>query len=186
MKRSRSIQLVLMGTVPLLLSACDGPAAQAPPQSTLAYQDLKQCIGDGKVSTEICEKAYADAVQEQYRAGPRFGTLGECQSQFGYDQCHPVQTASGSWFMPALAGFMVGRAFGSNHYYDNDRRYGPGYGGGYGAPLYRARGDRAEWRTADGTRFGAGARGPGAASVGETLSRGGFGRSSAARGSWGG
>jgi uncharacterized protein YgiB involved in biofilm formation len=182
MKRSQSIQLVLMGTVPLLLSACDGRAtAQTPQQSTLAYQDLKQCVSDGKVSTDICEKAYADAVQAQYRDGPRYSTLGECQAQFGYDQCHPVQTASGSWFMPALAGFMIGRAFGSNHY-----NYGPGFGGGYGAPLYHARGDRAEWRTADGERFGAGARGPRAPSVGETLSRGGFGRSSAARGSWGG
>ena len=187
MKRSRSIQLVLIGTVPLLLSACDGPASQAPQQqSTLAYQDLKQCIGDGKVGADICEKAYADAVQAQYREGPRYSTLGDCQAQFGYDQCHPVQTASGSWFMPALAGFMIGRSFNSNHYYnDNDRRYGPAYGG-YGAPLYRARGDRAEWRTADGERFGAGARGPSAPSVGGTLSRGGFGRSSAARGSWGG
>jgi uncharacterized protein YgiB involved in biofilm formation len=186
MKRSQSIQLVLMGTVPLLLSACDGRAtAQTPQQSTLAYQDLKQCVSDGKVSTDICEKAYADAVQAQYRDGPRYSTLGECQAQFGYDQCHPVQTASGSWFMPALAGFMIGRAFSSNHYFYGNDRYAPGYGG-YGAPLYRARGDRAEWRTADGERFGAGARGPRAPSVGETLSRGGFGRSSAARGSWGG
>jgi uncharacterized protein YgiB involved in biofilm formation len=184
MKRSRSIQLVLMGTVPLLLSACDGPsAAQAPQQSTLAYQGLKQCISDGKVSADICEKAYADAVQAQYRDGPRYSSLADCQAQFGYDQCHPVQTASGSWFMPALAGFMIGRSFGSNHYYPG---YGPAYGGGYGAPLYRSRGDRAEWRTADGERFGAGTRGPSAPRVGETLSRGGFGRSSAARGSWGG
>jgi uncharacterized protein YgiB involved in biofilm formation len=183
MKRSRSIELVLMGTVPLLLSACDGPSAHTPPaQSTLAYQDLKQCISDGKVSTDICEKAYADAVQAQYRDGPRYSTMSECQAQYGWDQCHPVQTSSGSWFMPALAGFMIGRSFGSNHYY-----YDRGYGGGYGAPLYRMRGDRAEWRTADGERFGAGARGPSRGpTVGETLSRGGFGRSSAARGSWGG
>jgi len=81
MKRSQSIQLVLMGTVPLLLSACDGRAtAQTPQQSTLAYQDLKQCVSDGKVSTDICEKAYADAVQAQYRDGPRYSTLGDLQN----------------------------------------------------------------------------------------------------------
>jgi uncharacterized protein YgiB involved in biofilm formation len=184
MKRSKSIGLVAMGTVPLLLSACGGPTQQPQPQSTLAYQGLQQCISDGKVGADICEKAYADAVQAQYREGPRYNTLAECQAQYGWDQCHSVQTSSGSWFMPALAGFMIGRALsgGAYHYH-----YTPGYfGGGYGEPLYRARGDRGEWRTASGERFGAGARGPGGPTVGQTLSRGGFGNSSAARASWGG
>jgi uncharacterized protein YgiB involved in biofilm formation len=183
MKRSRSIQLVLMGTVPLLLSACDdSPSQQA--QGTLAYQNLQQCVSEGKVSAAICEKAYAEAVDAQYRYGPRYGTLAECQAQFGWDQCHPVQTSSGSWFAPALAGFMIGRALGgSYHYHDH---YYSGYGGGFGQPLYRSRGDRAEWQTASGERFGQGARGPSGPNVAETLSRGGFGRSSVARGSWGG
>jgi uncharacterized protein YgiB involved in biofilm formation len=178
MKRSRTIELVLMGTVPLLLSACDNPSPPQP-QTTLAYQGLTQCISDGKVSTDICEKAYADAVQAQYRDGPHFDSLAECQAQYGYDQCHHVQTSSGDWFMPALAGFMIGRALSHHDGYN----YGYGYGGGFGQPLYRTRGDRAEWRTASGERFGASARGP---SVAETLSRGGFGMSSAARVSWGG
>jgi uncharacterized protein YgiB involved in biofilm formation len=185
MKRSRSIELVLMGTVPLLLSACD-PPSPPPPQSTaastVAYQGLAECIKDGKVSADICEKAYADAVQAQYRDGPRFDSLDDCQAQYGYDQCHHIQTSSGGWFMPALAGFMIGRAL-SNH---DGYGYGYGYGGGFGQPLYRTRGDRAEWRTASGERFGGAARGPYSASVAETLSRGGFGMSSAARASWGG
>ena len=181
MKRSRSIELVLMGTVPLLLSACDHPSPpQAQPQSTVAYQGLTQCINDGKVSADICEKAYADAVAAQYRDGPRFDSLADCQAQYGYDQCHHVQTSSGGWFMPALAGFMIGRAL-SHH--DSNYGYGYGYAGGFGQPLYRARGDRAEWRTGSGQRFGEAARGP---SVAQTLSRGGFGMSSAARASWGG
>ncbi len=185
MKRSRSIQLVLMGTVPLWLSACDPPA---PPQSkstadpTVAYQGLTQCINDGKVSADICEKAYADAVQAQYRDGPRFDSLSECREQYGYDQCHHVQTSSGGWFMPALAGFMIGHALSHNNGYN----YGYGYGGGFGQPLYRTRGDRAEWRTASGESFGGMARGPFSPSVAQTLSRGGFGMSSAARASWGG
>jgi uncharacterized protein YgiB involved in biofilm formation len=185
MKRSRSIELVLMGTVPLLLSACDHPAPPQPQpaaQATVAYQGLTQCISDAKVSADICEKAYAEAVQAQYRDGPRFDSLADCQAQYGYDQCHHVQTSSGGWFMPALAGFMVGRALSHHDGYN----YGYGYGGGFGQPLYRARGDRAEWRTASGERFGATARGPFNPSVAETLSRGGFGMSSAARASWGG
>jgi uncharacterized protein YgiB involved in biofilm formation len=187
MKRSRSIELVLMGTVPLLLSACDD-GSYPPPQSTLAYRDLQQCVSEGKVSADICEKAYSDAVEAQYRNGPHYGTLAECQAQYGWDQCHSVHTSSGSWFMPALAGFMIGRALsGPSYQYHYHDHYWSGYGGGYGEPLYRARGDRGGWQTASGEHFGVGARGPSAApTVAETLSRGGFGRSSVARGSWSG
>jgi len=186
MKRSKSIELVLMGTMPLLLTACGDSGAQPPaPQSTLAYQNLQQCVSEGKVSADICEKAYADAVDAQYRNGPLYSTQAECEAQYGWNQCHQVQNSSGSWFMPALAGFMIGRALSGDRYHYH---YWPGYAGGYGEPLYRARGDRAEWRTASGERFGVGARGPASSgpTVGETLSRGGFGRSSVARGSWGG
>jgi uncharacterized protein YgiB involved in biofilm formation len=185
MKRSRSIELILMGAVPLLLSACDPPAPPTPQSTaapTVAYQGLTQCISDGKVSADICEKAYADAVQAQYRDGPRFDSLSDCQAQYGYDECHHVQTSSGGWFMPALAGFMIGRALSPGGGYNS----GYGYAGGFGQPLYRTVGDRAEWRTASGERFATTARGPFGPSVAQTLSRGGFGMSSAARASWGG
>ncbi|HTV50825.1 MAG TPA: DUF1190 domain-containing protein [Steroidobacteraceae bacterium] len=191
MKRSRSIELALMGSVPLLLAACDPPAAEQ--QSALLYQNLQQCVSAGQVSADVCAKAYADAVQAQVRDAPRFDSRGECEAQFGYDQCHSVTSSSGHWFMPALAGFLVGRAL--SHPYDHRRDdwyggpggYGYGGWGGWGGqPIYHARGDRAPWRMGDGERFGWGARGPGGQSVAATLSRGGFGFSGAARGSWGG
>ena len=104
MKRSKSIELVLMGTVPLLLTACGDGTAQAPaPQSTLAYQNLQQCVSEKKVSADICEKAYADAVDAQYRNGPHYSTQGECEAQYGYDQCHQVHTSSGSWLSRSIA-----------------------------------------------------------------------------------
>lgn len=189
MKRSRAIELTLMGTVPLLVAGCGGP----PPQSALLYQNLQQCVRAGQVSPEVCAQAYADALEAQYRSAPRFDSLADCEAQFGYDQCHPIATSSGHWFMPALAGFLVGRALSphSQYYgwggYDWRGYAAPGgFGGWAGQPIYRARGDRGEWRTAQGERFGWGVRGPGAPSVAETLSRGGFGRSGAARFSWGG
>lgn len=190
MKRSRTIELALMGTVPFLAAGCAQPP---PPQSALLYQNLQQCVREGKISPEVCAQAYADAIQNQYREAPHFDSLAQCEAQFGYEQCHPVTTASGDhWFMPALAGFLVGRALSPHYHYYGWGGYDwhgyarpGGYGGFSGQPIYGARGDRGEWQTAQGERFGAGTRGPGA-SVGETLSRGGFGRSGAARFSWGG
>ena len=108
MKRSRTIELALMGSVPLMLAACD-QAPPAPPP-TAAYRDLSQCVSDGKVGADLCAKAYADAVAEQYREGPRFQSIADCQARYSYDECHYVQGPSGGWFMPALAGFMIGRA----------------------------------------------------------------------------
>jgi uncharacterized protein YgiB involved in biofilm formation len=189
MKRSRSIELALMGTVPLLLSACDAPAPPVPAaEHPLAYQDLQQCVSAGRVSPEDCARAYADALEAQMRSAPRFDSLAECEARFGYDQCRAAPGGSGHWFMPALAGFMIGQALA--HHDARPGYWGPyagyGYGGYGGQPIYRAPGDRATWQTADGARFGAGARGPAAPSVAATLSRGGFGMTSAARGSWGG
>src|SRR5262249_16944097 len=95
MKRSKSIELVLIGTMPLRLTACgDGNAPPPPaPQSTLAYQNLQQCVSEGKVSADICEKAYADAVDAQYRSGPHYNTQNECEAQYGWNQCHEVHTS---------------------------------------------------------------------------------------------
>ena len=184
MKRSRSIELALMGTVPLLLSGCD-QLPEPEQQSALLYQDLQQCIADGKVTADVCQKGYEQALQAR-SAAPHYGSLAECEAEFGYAQCRPASSGSGNWFIPAAAGFLIARALDSSH--DDSRLdYGwSGYGGWSGQPIYRSRGDRAEWRTGSGERFGSGARGPRGSSVAETLSRGGFGYSSAARVSWGG
>jgi len=176
MKRSRSIELALMGTVPLLLAACD--PAREPPGSALLYQSLQQCISEGKVSVDVCRTTYEQALEAQERLAPRYGSLAECAREFG-DQCRPVVQSSGDhWFMPALAGFLVGRALDTNR--------GPGYVYGWnGRPIYRTRTGREVWGAGGSDRFG-GVRGPEGYSVAETLSRGGFGYSSAARASWGG
>ncbi len=92
-------------------------------------------------------------------------------------------TSSGEhWFIPALTGFMIGRMLGHRDYYGAPY-YGGGWGGWHGP--YRDRPDRGGWSGGDNRQgYGAPAtRGP---TTAETLSRGGFGYSGAARSSWGG
>lgn len=191
MKRSRSIELALMGGVPLLLAGCGHPHHQEAP---LLYEDVQQCITDGQVPPVKCEESYERSLLAQENA-PRYSTLAECEAEYGDQQCRVAQARPSeehSRFVPMAAGFMIARAL--DHpcgYYG----YGPcpGYSGGwvgvagwYSQPVYRARGGRGEWRTLSGQRFGTSARGPAAYTVGETISRGGFGSTSAARFSWGG
>jgi uncharacterized protein YgiB involved in biofilm formation len=180
-KRSRSIELALMGTVPLIFAAgCD----HASGQTALLYQDMQQCIQDGKVSADVCQKGYEQALAAE-RDAPRYGTLADCEAEYGWGRCH-APSGGGNWFVPAAAGFLIARALDAHRY--DQPYYGGAWGGGWMAqPLYQTRGDRGQWRTLSGQSFGWGARGPAAgASVAETLSRGGFGRTSAARISWGG
>jgi uncharacterized protein YgiB involved in biofilm formation len=187
-KRSRSIQLALMGSVPLLLAAgCDDRLRGQEP--ALLYQDLQQCIADGKVSADVCQNGYEQALAAE-RNAPHYNSLADCEAEYGWGNCH-APTGGGNWFVPAAAGFLIARALDAHRY---DQPYYGGYGGGWsayhgwmGQPLYQARGDRGSWRTLSGERYGWGARGPAAYnSTAETLSRGGFGRTAAARGSWGG
>ena len=159
-----------MGSVPLLLTACGGPR----PSERLAYQDVQQCIQDGKVSTDVCEREYQLALEARARSS-HFGNLDDCQAQYG-DQCRPYVSDSGAhWFVPALTGFMIGRLMGHGHGYF----YGPG---GFSGPMYRERPGRAEWGGYQSGTAGA----PHVPGTAQTLSRGGFGYSGAARASWGG
>lgn len=188
MKRSCSIQLALMGSVPLLFAAgCDRIPDQEP---ALLYQDLQQCIDDGQVSADVCQKGYEQALAAQQN-GPRYGSLADCEAVYGWGGCHTYNNGSGSWFIPAATGFLIARALDAHqyaHYYGGyGGYYSSGYGGWTAQPLYQTRGDRGTWRTLSGQRFGWGVRGPAAYnSVAQTLSRGGFGRMAAARFSWGG
>lgn len=170
-----------MGGVPLLLAGC------APPQQepALLYEDAQQCIADGQVPTADCEEGYQRSLAAQEDA-PRYNSLEECEAEYGEQHCRPAQ---GSWFVPMATGFLIARALDHPGYGYTSGPYTGGWAGAaswYSEPVYRVRGGRDEWRTLSGERFGASARGPGAYTVAETLSRGGFGRASAARFSWGG
>lgn len=185
MKRSRSIELAIMSTVPLALSACV-PRDPIEAKSPLIYQSVQQCIDEHRVAEDVCRRAYDQSTAQNAKDAPHFSSLDDCAARYGYDQCHSYRGSDGShWFMPALAGYMIGTALQRNR---DDRR--ANYGGGWSSePVYKERGDRGAWRTGDGETVGHGngARGPAATpSTAETLSRGGFGSSAAARGSWGG
>jgi len=169
MKRSRTVQLAFMSSVPLFVTACGSPSNER-----LAYQDVQQCIQDGKVSRDICEREYQAALDARAQQS-HYSSYGDCAAQWG-DQCRPYVTGSGDhWFIPALAGFAIGRMLGHRDYYYPAPYYGGGWGGSY-----RYRPDRGGgW---DSRSYGP-PRGP---TTAETLSRGGFGYSGAARSSWGG
>jgi len=189
MKRSKTIKLAFISTVPILFSAC---SQQTPAVQDKAYSSVADCTAAGQFTQDECTAQYNNAMAQHLQTAPRFNSIDSCAQQYGYDQCQPHRDSSGqSFFLPALAGYMVGRALSQqNDYRRDDPRYGYA-GGSYGAyssqPLYKTRDDRTTWRTAGNEPVPA-ANIPAAKpmTTAETLSRGGFGSSSAARSSWGG
>jgi uncharacterized protein YgiB involved in biofilm formation len=66
---------------------------------------------------EGCRKAAMLAVEDHEKLAPRYGSQTECEGEFGPDRCQRVERDGSSWFIPAMAGFMIGRMMdGSNSY----------------------------------------------------------------------
>ena len=182
MKRSRSINLVLIGSTSLLaLAACD--QSDVLTQNDF-FQDEKQC--EAKFNADACRQALIDARQQHLKTAPAFANRDECEAQFGADNCMKstelavppagstatatspnttapsTQASAGSgWFMPVMMGYMMGRVM----------------GGGFGAqPLYRDVDNRAYSGTKPIGRFDSASMPPPRAAT-SSIARGGFGRS---------
>jgi uncharacterized protein YgiB involved in biofilm formation len=169
MKRSKFIGLALMGSSPFLLTACQEPAPPAPQMPT--YGSVQECIDAGIFTPQACETSQAAALAVHQQEGPRFAERSACEQEFGAANCQQVHTHSGSWFMPAMAGFMIGQALADRDGYYGNRGY-------RGRPLYRDRYSTDTWRTADNRTVSK-------SNKAITSTRGGFGSRAAARGSWG-
>ncbi|WP_162914628.1 DUF1190 domain-containing protein [Desertibaculum subflavum] len=146
MRRSRRIATLLVGTATLLvLTACD----EDPASDAKLYSDLEACKVEN--TPEECDKAFGAAKAFHAQETPRYRSQAECEDLFGQGRCEqapavasglagqstpgqptpgqtaPGQTAStGSFFMPALMGFMLGRSM-------------SGFGSSAGYPVYADR-----------------------------------------------
>jgi len=148
------------------------------------YTSLQECLQQQLGEAQMCHAAFQEALQEAEQTAPKYASQADCEYDFGEQQCVTQQRQGGSWFMPAMAGFMMGRALS---------------GGDRVAPLYQSSQLRSpvhgKWVTSDGkvvanadqrqARVSPDSFRPKPMSA-RPLSRGGFGNQAAARSSWGG
>jgi uncharacterized protein YgiB involved in biofilm formation len=118
MKKSRSVQLVLLGSASAALAACDNSSAL--PTNAQFYPTVNECIADHGAAA--CEDAKAVADRTQAAEAPRFSRKEECEQQFGVGNCETRQTAGSSFFFPLMMGYMMGNMMG---------------GGRFSQPVYR-------------------------------------------------
>ncbi len=156
---------------------CGEPEVQ---ENVRVVSSVEDCVAQGSMTELQCEAAYKRALAEAERTGPRYNSRYACEAEYGYSRCR--SGGSGGFFMPMMAGFMIGRMTGG-------RSYNPVY-------QYAGRGSRlnGSLMTANGTvlgrpgqksyQVGASQLKPQRRSI-KTSSRGGFGSRSSARSSWG-
>ena len=117
MKRSRSIPLILMGSLVLGSSGCGSDNAD---EAMYTFTNINECVTSGLFSEAECAEFAKSALAQS----PRFSSKEECERTFGADACvdAPGQSAvaassngttvgphSGSSWMPMMMGFMAGR-----------------------------------------------------------------------------
>jgi len=130
MKRSRRITLVLMGTAGLIsLATCD-ETPETP--DAVFFKSEAECAAANDPTD--CRDAFETARKEHWRTAPSFTSRDSCEAQFGAQNCvqtnvqpGTAQAAPGtasvpaspgatagmsSWFIPALAGYFIGRTTG--------------------------------------------------------------------------
>jgi uncharacterized protein YgiB involved in biofilm formation len=178
MKRSRNLRLTLMAVaVPAGLAACDSGEPTGVVLNSIADCQTQQ------VDVAQCEAAYNTAVAEHRRVAPRFDDVVQCEQDFG--RCETVQEEGRTSYIPPMGGFLLGYALGGGFSNNSGLR---GISGA--SPLYRdyrgryinPSGDMVSRQTGTVT----GRRGSIATPARAiTVSRAGFGSSSAARSAFG-
>ncbi|MCD9478984.1 DUF1190 domain-containing protein [Photobacterium phosphoreum] len=172
------ITIVALGAT-IVLTGCNDNDTLAQTQ----YDSLQDCINadsSNPKQVEMCATAYQQAVD----AAPKFDSESDCQSS-GTDNCRQIQGSNNnSYWVPALAGFIVGRMMDNGRHYSSQPIY---------YPSSRRTSDMDQWDRNQNNRYKESTsqrynnkyknEKP---AVSRTISRGGFGSKASAKSSWGG
>jgi uncharacterized protein YgiB involved in biofilm formation len=183
MKRTRSINLQRMrktapsraeaerfAVKPMVLGiAAAGLLGCSDQREAYVYESVEECTTGQPQDAIACQTAYQEALAKHRSEGPRYGTQEACEGQFGPGGCE----SAGGFFMPMMAGFLFSSYL--------NRAYSPMYSSSLAhSPYY------GKWTTADGERYPRGTADKKVVLTQRTISRGGFGSTTAARSKWGG
>ncbi|MEB6334313.1 DUF1190 family protein [Serratia rhizosphaerae] len=87
------------------------------------YQNADDCSRANPSMSEQCTTAYNNALKEAEKTAPKYASREDCAAEFGEAQCTqaPAQAgmaaesqSSGSFWMPLMAGYMMGRMMGGS------------------------------------------------------------------------
>lgn len=190
MKRSKRIDLSVMRKQPvfrpklLAVSLALAIAGCSSNEHATVYRTVDECIQDHPSSAHSCQEGYTKAQQEAQRTAPKYQSQRDCEAEFGINQCN--RSSSGNWFMPAMAGFVLGNWLSNRNSYYAPTPFFTSYQ--RGSPLH------GKWFDAGGYSYGPSSYSTVSTNkstykpkpnVTRTMSRGGFGSVAKAKSAWG-
>lgn len=143
------------------------------------YSSVNDCIDDGN-SASVCSDGWNKAKTEFYASVPKQLTQANCQTQFG--DCY-FDSTDQSW-VPVFSGFLLSRIIRQNR--DEQYVYSSGGSSYASRPVWRTTSGDYAWRSGSGKSDTVTSHSSYTTRKASTVSRGGYGRSSSARGHWGG
>jgi len=127
MKRCVAVTLVLMGSAGL--SGCGDSEIDS-----AVYQDFAECVQGGLYSQDQCEADYRQALAAHIQTAPAYTNRQDCEAEFGIGRCeakpaqelglqqaatmndnNATQAGGGSFFLPMMAGYMMGSMLSNNN-----------------------------------------------------------------------
>ena len=107
MKRSKTTALLLMSTVPLLLTACSSePEVQVQEGLYTSVEACSEATGD----PSACRTAFAAAAAQSADAAPQYASKEQCAADYPAEQCVEQRTTAGTSFIgPMMMGFFMGQ-----------------------------------------------------------------------------
>lgn len=116
--RYRIAPLALAVGATFILAGCEKAD-----ETVSLYQNADDCTRANPSMKEQCNTTYNNALQEAQKTAPKYATREECVAAFGESQCTQSTTTAnasshqqGSFWMPLMAGFMMGKLMGGNNY----------------------------------------------------------------------
>jgi uncharacterized protein YgiB involved in biofilm formation len=143
-KRSQTVSLVLLVGAAGAAFALGHADPSQREEDALVYPSEQACVSGAVRSAEDCREAFRTARDLYPRIAPRYATNAECEQHHGRDHCTiggGVSPEAAGFFIPVLAGAMLGRTVAQNlpvqplfdHRPDEreERQGSGGHGGGY-------------------------------------------------------
>lgn len=105
MKRSKSVRLVLLGSVPFALAACDGePQATREVRQVQHFTSPQECE-QAQIPLDICQSARDDAWERSDVVAPRYPDLQDCEEDFYPGSCKV--SIYNRTYIPTFQGFAL-------------------------------------------------------------------------------
>lgn len=175
----RYLTLAIMGGAAFfLVKGCSDSGSSDNDGDGTFYTTVQECADDGN-NYSVCAEAWNHAHIAFEATLPRQMTRENCEQQFG--NCY-VNNGENNW-MPVMAGFLLGQAIRNDP--DESYLYHSGGTSYVSRPVWRTSSGDYSWRSGSDKRSTAASHGY-TTKKATTVSRGGYGRSSSARGHWGG